>query len=110
MAVHFPTTMDLAPGELPPPWSKKSGDPKWVVRKQRVANKMHIFLADDGPTYLLRQPHFDKYISLIWHWWQPASPAERIRRACDKAQAKADKLNHRELYIRHEAELVDSGD
>lgn len=100
MAVGFPSPIGV--------YVPKPGEPKYQVTKRRYGDKMEVWVwctAHTWPSGL-----YSKYIDLKWHWWQRSSPAERIRRAWDKAQKQADKLNAQELYLQHEADLVEALD
>lgn len=72
---------------------------KYTVREYRYGNTLQIWVGDEDGV-----PHFSRTIHLIWNLFVPAT--ERIRRVRDKAQRKADKLNHSEMYINHDLESV----
>lgn len=110
MPINFPTTMSLTPNmamnktiKLPKPsWEQR--DPRYTAETHRVGNSMRVYVSD-GCSYLRRHPYFNKYIPLNRRWYHLQSPAERIRNATIKAERKAAKLNHKEMYIQHEAEI-----
>lgn len=87
-----------------PSWEQR--EPKYTVETRRIHDSMHIYVSD-GHSYLGLYPYYSKTIPLHRRWWHFRSPAERIRAAHAKAQSQADKLNHRELYLKHEAEIAE---
>lgn len=94
-------------------------DQRYLVKVRRDGNRQVVWLRDDrvgsavGFGFMSQWDgmfhtfHAARCISLNWGWWTSTSPAERIRRAKEKAQAKADKLNARELYFEREAEMAE---
>lgn len=114
--INFPTLLDFYPGMTP----KREVEPRYVVEKFRDADRYSIWLRDNvtgsakafgiksflGEFGFEGQFHAGRAICLHWHWWRFSSPADRIRTAVIKAQAKADRLNHIEMYTAHEATLA----
>jgi hypothetical protein len=93
-------------------------EPRCEVVKHRDGDVMEIWVIDHRKgvtipfdfvsalsTFSL-QPWLMHRVSLKDRWWNLSTPSERIREVVAKAQRKADKVNHREMYIGHEAELA----
>lgn len=99
-----------------PIWDENK-EPRFVVQKFREDDHMVIQLRDNlsgnmlpfsfRSSWLLSIPWPRHRVSLKWRWWQWSSPAERTRNIFEKAQRKADKLNNREMYLAHEAEIME---
>jgi hypothetical protein len=79
----------------------------YFVRHYRDGDNEHVWVGDErnNPNIGPGGMGFSRNISLRWRWWQPASPAERLRKALNQAQKFADKLNHQEMYLAHEREI-----
>lgn len=110
MAATFnPRIMDICIATLPrvesssiPP-KPKPRDVKYTVEHYRVDDRMLVKVSN-GFSYLF-DPHFHKYISLKDHWWRTKSPAYRIKLAVEKAEHIAERLNHDDLIMQHEADI-----
>lgn len=109
--INFPTRMTLlALGE---PQPKQEPRPRYFVVQGRDDDKAYVKLRDDDRGMFIS---FDwrcwisyddgAYVRLN-RWWLGSTPASRIRQLVSKAQARADQLNHQEMYLRHEAEIAE---
>lgn len=74
----------------------------YVVHHLRTGNRetrMQIWVGN-GRGY----PEFSRTICLKDCWWHTNPVGERIRRMTERAQRKADELNHDQMYVNHDVE------
>lgn len=77
-----------------------------TVHQYEYGNRYHVWVCDKYGSAKRSYPWHGEGTTLKTRWWRLSSPAERIRNYRIKAQHYADTLNHKDMYIQHEMEIV----
>lgn len=78
-----------------------------TVHEREYNNRYDIWVCNKHGASKKHYPWHGEGTTLKRRLWHSTSPAERIRNYRIKAQRYADKLNHEDMYIQHEKDLLE---